>query len=91
MWHFLACYDVTNDRRRKQIERLLKGHGHRVQKSVFEICISIKDLEKLLKKSVEHLEKTDSLRVYRVCSACRSISENVGKTEWQANKNILVV
>ena len=33
---FAVCYDVSNDRERYRVDKLLKGYGFRVQKSVFE-------------------------------------------------------
>jgi CRISPR-associated protein Cas2 len=34
--HFAAVYDISEDRERDKIDRLLPGFGRRVQKSVFE-------------------------------------------------------
>ena len=43
----LIAYDVTSDRRRSKIARLLANHGERIQYSVFE-CELIPDLPGLL-------------------------------------------
>jgi len=46
---YLICYDITNDRRRDRVSRLLEGYGMRVQKSVFE-CVLTPDQYALLQK-----------------------------------------
>jgi len=91
MHHFLACYDVSDNRARSRVERLLQRYGNRVQKSVFEISISINDLTALLEKSKEFLEATDSLRVYQLCLTCRRASKNLADTEWRNRPDQLVV
>lgn len=46
---YLICYDITHDRRRDRVSRLLEGYGMRVQKSVFE-CVLTPDQFELLQK-----------------------------------------
>lgn len=33
---YVVCYDVTEDRERQAVARLLEGYGQRAQRSVFE-------------------------------------------------------
>ncbi|XHX79484.1 MAG: CRISPR-associated endonuclease Cas2 [Stenomitos frigidus ULC029] len=64
---YLICYDITNDRRRDRVSRLLEGYGLRVQKSVFE-CVLTPDQYALLQKRFQtkrYLNPTeDQLRFY---------------------------
>lgn len=62
----VLCYDVTCDRRRRRIARLLEEEASRVQYSVFETRLSPKALSRLVERVEEHLDKGDSLRVYTV-------------------------
>ncbi len=69
---FLLAYDITSDRRRAKIAKLMESLGERVQGSVFEAWLTTVELEKLVKKAQKLLnEKEDSLRVYVICAACR--------------------
>ncbi|MBZ8181466.1 MAG: CRISPR-associated endonuclease Cas2 [Oscillatoria sp. PMC 1051.18] len=63
---WLVCYDVSNDKRRQKLAKLIEQRCQRVQYSVFECPISGDTLEKLLEKrwlKVLNLEE-DSLRAY---------------------------
>ncbi len=69
---FLLAYDITSDRRRAKIAKLMESLGERVQGSVFEAWLTAVELEKLVKKAQKLLnEKEDSLRVYVICATCR--------------------
>lgn len=68
----VICFDVSDDRKRYRLSRVLLDHALRVQKSVFEA----KDLGRAaylrLRSSAEGIvdPTTDSLRYYRLCEAC---------------------
>ena len=62
----VLCYDVSCDRRRRRIARLLEDQASRVQFSVFETRLSTRALDRLVKQIEPHLDKGDSLRVYTV-------------------------
>lgn len=69
---YLICFDISDNRARYRAVKHIKGHGYRVQKSVFE-CPDL--TEKQLLKLKDKLEaimdhETDSVRYYRLCRAC---------------------
>lgn len=37
---YTVAYDLTDDRERRRVDRLLKGWGQRVQKSVFLVAVN---------------------------------------------------
>lgn len=45
--YYLVCYDVTNDKRRNKIYKILMGFGARFQYSVFIIPLNKKELMEL--------------------------------------------
>jgi len=62
---YLICYDITDDRRRTKVSKLLEAFGMRVQKSVFEAVLNQNQYDKLHKKLSNLLdEKQDQLRFY---------------------------
>ena len=74
----LICFDVSDDRDRYRVVKLLKGVGERVQKSVFE-CASLTEphflkLKDRLESLIDH--RTDSVRYYPLCERC------LDKVEW---------
>lgn len=77
---YVVCFDISDDRIRYRVVKVLKGCGNRVQKSVFE-CPSMTE-EKLLrlKDRLESLidQTTDSVRYYRQCRSCLTEFERSG-------------
>ena len=43
----VVSYDISDDKRRRMVAKLLEGYGYRVQYSVFECDLSLKQLQKL--------------------------------------------
>ncbi len=69
---YLVCFDISDDPSRARVVKALKGHGYRVQKSVFE-CPDLTEKRFLkLKDRLEGLidKTTDSVRYYRQCQGC---------------------
>ncbi len=57
-------YDVSDDKRRRKIARLLEDAATRVQYSVFEVRMSRQRAEALAQRLAAHLGPGDSLRLY---------------------------
>ena len=79
----LVCYDVNTETKagRKRLRRVAKvceGTGQRVQKSVFECQVDLKQFEELERRLLAEVDlKTDNLRLYRLpaTSGCVTTSE----------------
>lgn len=85
--HVLA-YDIHNDKRRRRMAKLMEGRATRVQESVFETCMTKKQVMALTRDSLPFLAPSegDSLRVYRVCADCMRYFNSVGgtKIDWES-------
>ncbi len=62
----IFTYDVSSNRRRRRVARLLEEEATRVQYSVFEARLTRKAAERLMAKIEKELDTGDSLRVYTV-------------------------
>ncbi len=64
----LVCYDISNNRRRYRVDKVLSGYGVRVQKSVFECHLQPAE-RRLLEQELLRLimEDEDSIRLYSMC------------------------
>ena len=61
----LISYDIVDNKRRTRVMRLLKGHGRRVQRSVFECDLNAVEFVALgrdLRRLID--AETDSVRCY---------------------------
>lgn len=90
---YLICFDVSDDRVRYRVVKALKGHGRRVQKSVFE-CPDLSEhrlllLQKKMESLIDH--GSDSVRYYRLCKACVAEVEWTGVGDALNSEKFLVV
>jgi len=77
---YLACFDISDDKNRRNVARKLEEYGLRVQYSVFEISIKNEtDLKTLKKELEEWIEPFDDIRFYHLCSSCRDQSHRLGE------------
>ncbi len=78
MHAYLACFDISDDRKRAHAAKHLERHGERVQKSVFEISVrNAEELQQLQETLQEFVEHGDDLRFYFLCHACREKSQDI--------------
>jgi CRISPR-associated protein Cas2 len=63
---FVISYDVTDDRRRRRLARVLEKQAVRVQQSVFEIRAPWAKAIALAGRARRHLAADDSLRMYAI-------------------------
>jgi CRISPR-associated protein Cas2 len=63
------AYDISNNRRRYRVSKLLEAKGIRVQESVFEIRGDHQAIENLAARAKRQMMPGDSLRVYPIPSA----------------------
>jgi len=88
----VVSYDVVDDRRRNKIARALKSFGDRVQFSVFECNLEKEEFQRMAKRLKKLMdEKTDSVRLYRICESCKSRISIMGLGEVSEDPDIVVV
>jgi len=61
-----VVYDISCDRERSRVNRVLKGFGFNVQKSVFECRLGKKGRNDLIEKLEELDIKTGFIKIYRL-------------------------
>ncbi len=89
---YVLAYDISDDRRRLKIARLMESLGERVQESVFEAYLTPRELERLLRRVERLLEsQEDSVRVYRLCGACRGTIRTLGRAQLTPPPGVIIV
>jgi len=71
---YVVVYDITSDRERAKVDRILKGFGFRVQKSAFECRLDKRAKERLIEKLSRLEIKTGFIKVYRLEYSSKNIS-----------------
>lgn len=89
---YSICYDISEDRRRTKISKILKDYGERVQYSVFEANLEPDQLERLMNRAAKVLNaEEDSLRLYPLCAACRAKVEILGLGSVMQDPDFIII
>lgn len=65
-YNVLVIYDITENKRRRKVNKVLESFGCRIQKSAFECKIDNYEFERLAKKLERIVNKDeDVMRIYR--------------------------
>lgn len=89
----LVCFDISDDRIRYHVVKLLKGYGIRVQKSVFECSDLTEERFLKLKNGIDDLihHGEDTVRYYLLCRGCLHRVECSGLGDFPNAENFVVV
>ncbi len=74
----LVCYDVRDPKRYRELYKVMKGVGRRIQYSVFRCRMDDREIEQLRWTLAKILDPVDRLLVVDLCPSCasRAISRN---------------
>lgn len=87
--NYVVAYDVSDDKERHQVSKVLEGFGERVQGSVFECVLSVSGKQRLCAR-LEALELvTGFVSVYRL--APREYRDDIGEVPPQPIDSYSVV
>lgn len=83
---FVVAYDVTSDKKRRAIAKVLDKYGHRVNASVYE-CLVTPAESMRMKDAIAsaYNPRTDRIVFYRLCLNCFSKAEYLPKREDKAS------
>ena len=80
MSQYIAAYDVSSNRQRDRVARVLAGHGERIQHSVFLVWLDTGDLPELRQEIGSLLEVDDRFDLFPV-----DTRPNRTRLTWQNN------
>jgi CRISPR-associated protein Cas2 len=76
----LVIYDIADPRRLYQVARILKDYGQRVQKSKFEIEVSMRIFAELRARIAQEIDETeDGVKYIPLCERCLQKTEIIGQ------------
>lgn len=86
----LVIYDISENKRRDKLFKILEGYGKSVQKSAFECFINSKQLNEIINKCLVHINKEkDSLRIYKLSGTSEKIVFGIDVTIY--DKRVYIV
>ncbi len=68
-WHIIT-YDIRCPKRWRKVYRLLRGHGNRLQYSVFRVRATSTQFERLRWELEALMEEDDDLFIVSLCPRC---------------------
>jgi CRISPR-associated protein Cas2 len=79
MMFVVISYDISEDKRRTKIHKILKSYGQWMQYSVFECDLTNTQYAKLRSRLAKIIKpKEDSVRFYTLCACCQPKVERIG-------------
>lgn len=74
----LVCYDVRDPKRWRDVHRIVRGHGRRLQYSVYRCRLDDRETEKMRWELSKVMEPEDDLLIVDLCPSCagRVVSRN---------------
>jgi CRISPR-associated protein Cas2 len=70
---YVVAYDITDDKERDKVEKILKNYGFRIQKSVFECRLTKSGLNRLTEELKACDTKSGFTRIYKVYKMSKPI------------------
>ena len=88
----IVSYDISDDKERKKVHNILKDFGTRVQYSVFECVINIKQLKELKEKTdIYATGSEDSIRYYLISDTSKLKLKITGKEKKVVHGKVYII
>jgi len=68
--HYVIAFDVSSDKVRRRLTKLLLSRGVRIQESVFALNLKQHEVKALAKRLENILNKQGIIHIFQVCAAC---------------------
>lgn len=77
--HIVITYDISEDKRRTKIHKVLSSYGQWMQFSVFECNLTKTEYARLRNRLNKLIQaEQDSIRFYFLCECCQAKVERIG-------------
>ncbi|NEP17831.1 MAG: CRISPR-associated endonuclease Cas2 [Leptolyngbya sp. SIO4C1] len=77
--YLVISYDISDDKRRTKIHKILTSYGQWMQYSVFECDLTAAEYVKLRNRLNKLIKpEADSIRFYSLCECCQKKVERIG-------------
>ena len=89
----VISYDISSDKRRRKVAKILEGYGYRVQYSVFECDLTVKKLAEVKRrlKPLVNAKEWESVRFYPLVADSVERAEVLGKDLRQELGSMVIV
>lgn len=85
----VVTYDISDDKIRSKVYRILEKYGAWKQYSVFELEITDVQRLELENEIKSKIEETDKVRIYTICDRCVKNIVNIGQKVPDKKSNVI--
>ena len=86
----VVAYDISDDKRRNKVARILTRHGKRINNSVFECMFTDVQFKKTKEQIAKLIDRDDdSVAYYPICVGC--FTKAVYQPERRSNDRLVMV
>jgi CRISPR-associated endonuclease Cas2 len=77
--HYIIAFDVSDDKVRRKLCKILLDKGVRIQESVFAVNLKKHELKSVTRRLEQTLNKQGIIHIINVCGACAKKSLAINK------------
>lgn len=77
--HYIIAFDVSDDKVRRKLCKILLNKGVRIQESVFAVNLKKHEIKSMTKNLEQILNKQGIIHIIKVCAACAKKSLAINK------------
>ncbi|HNU53488.1 MAG TPA: CRISPR-associated endonuclease Cas2 [Candidatus Syntrophosphaera sp.] len=68
--HYVIAFDVSDNKVRRHLTKILLGKGIRIQESVFAVNLKTHELKSVARKLEKTLDEKGVIHIFTVCGTC---------------------
>ena len=88
---YVVSYDISDDRKRNKVAKILFDFGKRVQYSVFECILEDDHFKKMVGRLKRAVSQEDSVRIYPLCMKCKSSAITMGGGDITEDESVYIL
>jgi len=77
--HYVIAFDVSHDKVRRKLTKILLGKGVRIQESIFAVSLKKHEINSIGKKLEKTLDKQGIIHIFHICGSCAKKSLAINK------------
>ncbi|MCK9475920.1 MAG: CRISPR-associated endonuclease Cas2 [Candidatus Muirbacterium halophilum] len=94
--NLVICYDISDNRKRRKVYKVLESYGIRTQFSIFELTVSNMEYNAIKEKLLNLIDlETDRLYFFALCESCIKKIERNGNIERfkieEYNQDVIII
>ncbi|MCI5910116.1 MAG: CRISPR-associated endonuclease Cas2 [Oscillospiraceae bacterium] len=86
---YLIIYDITDNKRRRKVSKILEKYGIRIQFSAFECELNEQKKKRIISLFEKIIKKDDSIRIYNLAKDIYIV--NKGQRELFFSDNLCII